>query len=153
RSGHWWSCRCPTHDDRTPSLSVRDGERGLIVRCWAGCEPRDVLTALRWRGLIGGSSETLLSAATPSSGDVDRDDSVRRIEVARRIWSAAQDARGTPVELYLAGRGIVLSPPASLRWVPSLRRLDGTSGPAMVARIDSSDGELVGIARTWLACY
>jgi hypothetical protein len=41
--------------------------------------------------------------------------------------------------------------PPSLRWAPAMRRRDGTDGPAMIGRIDSIDGELIGIARTWLA--
>jgi hypothetical protein len=51
---------------------------------------------------------------------------------------------------YLAGRGINIPVPASLRWAPSLRRADGTHGPAMVARVDGLDGELIGVHRTWL---
>jgi len=37
----------------------------------------------------------------------------------------------------------------SLRWVPALRRTDGTYGPAMVARVDSLDGTLIAVHRTW----
>jgi putative DNA primase/helicase len=51
--GGWWQCRCPAHDDRSPSLSLRDGDRALIVKCWAGCEPRDVLAELRRLRLTG----------------------------------------------------------------------------------------------------
>ena len=40
----------------------------------------------------------------------------RRLRLARRIWDAASNARGTPVENYLAGRGIALPAPPSLRW-------------------------------------
>jgi len=32
-----WSARCPAHDDRSPSLQISEGERGLLIRCWAGC--------------------------------------------------------------------------------------------------------------------
>ena len=56
--GGWWSCRCPAHDDRAPSLSLRDGDRRLIVRCRAGCDPREVLAALHSRGLAGFDDET-----------------------------------------------------------------------------------------------
>jgi hypothetical protein len=48
-----WSARCPAHDDRSPSLSVRvDGDR-LLFHCHAGCGPEDVLAAvgLRWSDL------------------------------------------------------------------------------------------------------
>ena len=51
---------------------------------------------------------------------------------------------------YLAGRGITVNPPPSLRWAPALHRPDGNDAPAMIGRIDSIDGELIGIARTWL---
>ncbi len=52
---------------------------------------------------------------------------------------------------YLAGRRIItLPPPPSLRYAPALRRPDGSRGPAMIARIDSADGELIGVHRTWL---
>jgi len=72
--------------------------------------------------------------------------------MAGRIWDASQQARGTPVAAYLASRGITVNPPPSLRWAPALHRPDGNDAPAMIGRIDSIDGELIGIARTWLTC-
>ena len=39
-------CRCPAHDDRTPSLSLRQGDRGVVVTCFAGCDREDVLREL-----------------------------------------------------------------------------------------------------------
>jgi hypothetical protein len=62
----------------------------------------------------------------------NRRDRERRIEIARRVWNGAKDARGSPVVRYLAGRGITINPPPSLRWAPALRRPDGTQAPAMV---------------------
>jgi hypothetical protein len=35
--GDHWVARCPAHADRSPSLTFRDGQRGLLVHCWAGC--------------------------------------------------------------------------------------------------------------------
>jgi putative DNA primase/helicase len=148
RSGAWWSCRCPAHDDRTPSLSLRDGARGLIVNCWAGCDARDVLAALRRHGLFTGTDDRRSERVTVRSDD--RDNAVRRVALARQIWDAAQDARETPVEQYLRARRITIPVPRMLRWAPSLRRPDGTCGPAMVARIDNIDGALIGVHRTWL---
>jgi hypothetical protein len=51
---------------------------------------------------------------------------------------------------YLASRGITIPLPPSLRGAPALRRPDGGNGPAMVARVDGLDGELIGVHRTWL---
>ncbi len=49
RSGSGWSCRCPSHDDRTPSLSIAEGENGrALVRCHAdhGCTAESITAAL-----------------------------------------------------------------------------------------------------------
>jgi len=39
---------CPAHDDKTPSLSVRLSDCGTrwILKCWAGCENRNIVAAL-----------------------------------------------------------------------------------------------------------
>jgi putative DNA primase/helicase len=151
RSGDWWRCICPVHGSRTgrsATLALRDGEHGIIAVCHAGCSRPDILAELRRRGLLLGATRS--RAAPIPTRSVAPDDTARRIAVARRIWDAAHDARRSPVATYLAGRGITVDPPPSLRWAPALRRPDGTDGPAMIARIDSIDGELIGIARTWL---
>jgi hypothetical protein len=42
-----WLSQCPAHDDRAPSLSVRQGEDGqVLLHCFAGCETAAVLRAL-----------------------------------------------------------------------------------------------------------
>ena len=41
-----WSARCPAHDDQHPSLSIAEGERGVLVTCWAGCTLHDITAAL-----------------------------------------------------------------------------------------------------------
>jgi putative DNA primase/helicase len=150
RSGHWWRCVCPVHGSRTgrsASLALRDGERGLIVVCHAGCPRAEIIAELRRRELIAGRGNGPPAVATrcdEAAGDE------RRVALARVIWEPAQNARRTPVTAYLASRGLTISPPVSLRYAPALRRLGGTSSPAMVARIDNIDGELIGISRTWL---
>src|SRR5712691_12494 len=45
-------CRCPAHDDRTPSLRVGTGRDGkVLVKCHAGCSQERVINALKARGL------------------------------------------------------------------------------------------------------
>jgi hypothetical protein len=144
RSGRWWRCRCPVHCSRGSTLALRDGDRALVAVCHARCSRADILGELRRRGLFDGLEDR--PPPTPAA----RDDDARRVEIARRIWGGARDARGTPVARYLAGRGITLPVPPTLRYAPALRRPDGTSGPAMVACIDGPDGELIGVHRTWL---
>lgn len=42
-----WQARCPAHQDKSPSLSIRELPDGrLLLHCWAGCETADVLAAI-----------------------------------------------------------------------------------------------------------
>ena len=41
-----WAATCPAHADKSPSLSVKEGERGLLLRCFAGCELPAICDAL-----------------------------------------------------------------------------------------------------------
>jgi putative DNA primase/helicase len=121
QSGAWWRCICPLHGSRTGrsvTLALRDGDRGLIIKCFADCDPRDILAEVRRRGLITGRSDDARSAPLIICPD-NRADAAGRIAMARRLWEAAQDARGSPVARYLAGRRITtLPPPRSLSWAP-----------------------------------
>ncbi len=153
-AGGWHYCRCPAHDDRSPSLSLRDGERALIVRCWAGCDPRDVLAELRRRRLIAGEPERDHRRPDRARMAHQREAAARdlagRIVLARRVWNAARSARESPVARYLRSRGIEIPPPC-LRWAP--RCWHGKAGrclAAMVAAIVDAFGELIGVHRTYL---
>jgi putative DNA primase/helicase len=47
RSGGGWVARCPAHDDREPSLSIREGRDGrVLLNCHAGCTFDAVVAAL-----------------------------------------------------------------------------------------------------------
>lgn len=42
-----WSARCPAHDDRGPSLSIKETPDGTtLVHCFAGCSVESVLGAV-----------------------------------------------------------------------------------------------------------
>jgi hypothetical protein len=136
------------HGSRGATLALRDGERGLLVKCFAGCDAHDVLAELRRLRLTGGDRSGAVSFV---DDHIDRRDRERRIEIARRIWAEARDPRGSPVAHYLASRGITTSPlPPSLRWAPRCPHPSRIYLPAMLARIDNIDGELIGIHRTFL---
>ena len=47
RSGTGFVCRCPAHDDRSPSLSVRELNGKLLVHCFGGCPQAAVIAALQ----------------------------------------------------------------------------------------------------------
>jgi hypothetical protein len=42
-----YTARCPAHDDKNPSLAVREGRDGrTLIRCFAGCEPVAIVHAI-----------------------------------------------------------------------------------------------------------
>lgn len=42
----WVAC-CPAHDDKNPSLAVTElGDGKILIKCFAGCAPADVLNAV-----------------------------------------------------------------------------------------------------------
>ena len=42
-----YQARCPTHDDRGPSLSIRELDDGrVLLHCFAGCDTHAVLSAV-----------------------------------------------------------------------------------------------------------
>lgn len=41
-----FQCRCPAHDDQKASLTVSDGNKGLVLYCHAGCVTKDILQAV-----------------------------------------------------------------------------------------------------------
>jgi DNA primase len=156
KAGSGWTARCPAHDDRTPSLSIRDAEDNkVLVRCHAGCGQERVVTALRTRGLWAENSPHSLSRMarrTFVERKPDQDDA-RRSEAALAIWQSAQPAQGTPVETYLASRGIGQPLPDALRFHTGLKQHpSGSIWPAMVALVTiGADGTPVAIHRTYLA--
>ena len=47
---------CPAHDDRNPSLTVKDDNGMVLVKCQSGCSQDAVISALKERGLWDDSS-------------------------------------------------------------------------------------------------
>lgn len=47
RSGNGWVARCPAHNDRNPSLSIRVTPEGrVLMKCFAGCSFEDIRRAI-----------------------------------------------------------------------------------------------------------
>lgn len=156
KAGTTWMARCPAHDDREPSLSIADARDGkVLVRCHAGCDQRDVIAALRARGVWNTGEQRPIrlfrkpDSMPPAGADSD---AVRRTEAALAIWRGAQSAKGTPVETYLRSRGLTVPIPLSIRFHAGLKHPSGGVWPAMVALVtQGADGEPIGIHRTFLA--
>lgn len=103
-SGYVAMCRCPAHSDVDPSLSVRQGDRGILVTCFAGCAREDVLRELS-RVRPDDQYQGPQHGAARWSANVER------------LWDHAIDVRGTLAERYLAGRHL-LPPPPDVRFHP-----------------------------------
>ena len=42
-----WVALCPAHDDRRPSLSIREAvDHKVLLKCWAGCGATEIVNAL-----------------------------------------------------------------------------------------------------------
>lgn len=139
-------CRCPAHEDRTPSLSVTLGSRAILFHCFAGCTNAAVMAALAQRGvrsstLFDGRTEpvrTAIPEAMPS-------------EHIQRLWREATCLVDSPAERYLAGRAIHAGSP-DLRYHP--RTPLGPKGlvrfhPSLLAAVRTDLG-VIALHRTFL---
>jgi hypothetical protein len=45
RNGAWTAC-CPAHDDKSPSLAIREEDGKVLLHCFGGCEVSSVVAAL-----------------------------------------------------------------------------------------------------------
>jgi Toprim domain len=156
RVGVAWMARCPAHDDREPSLSIRDSDDGkVLVRCHAGCDQAQVIEELRLRGLWYGK---ILPAHSYSpikscSAPLAESESALNRRRARALWQESIPIVGTLAENYLAKRGINVSSntdPTVLRFHPSCP-YGGSQYPCLLALMsDVQTNESRAILRTAL---
>lgn len=140
-------CRCPAHDDRTPSLSVRIGSKSLLFKCFAGCSAIEILRAVRRLDFTvpvsvapGERSAEPLSAGLAGA--------------AHRLWEQSVPLAGSPGEAYLASRGLSLRPP-DLRFnarTPFGRGRQVRFRPAIIAAVRTGR-TLVAVQRLFLASH
>lgn len=135
-------CRCPAHDDATPSLSVRLGDSAILFHCFAGCTPVEVMKALQRKRL-----HDRTAVALPTSKP-KRDMGA----LALRLWQASRPIVGTLAEDYLQARGLQVPFPKALRFNPAT--ILGSGGarkvmPAMIAAVENDLG-IVAVQRTFL---
>lgn len=161
RNGRGWLCRCPAHDDKTPSLSVATGRDGrLLLTCFAGCTFDDVRAALVRDGILEGKRtdrpvQRYRSPAIVLPDQLEEADRQRRIDRAIDIFHEAGGITGTLGERYLLEhRGITVTtdPGADFYLLERLRfhaacPFKGGRAPAIVAAVTGPSGYLRGIWR------
>ncbi len=166
RSGKWYSCLCPAHNDHNPSLSICLGDNGtLVLNCFVGCDPKDIFREIKNRNLLPHSYyerrrvEPLNSNRNNLTGTVNTQkepqENHNRIK-AQKLWEGAIDPQDTQVKTYLTSRGIHLTIPPSLRFFPAHDYYDKNTGsksnhPCMIAAITRwSSDEVIAVHRTYL---
>jgi putative DNA primase/helicase len=113
RTARGYVCLCPIHDDSSPSLSLAMDGDTLLVHCFVGCPPEEVLTAVRETGYSGfiERNENFFAEQTAES----------KKEYAQAIWNEARPAKGTLAETYLRSRDITIDVPDCIRYHPRLK--------------------------------
>lgn len=135
-------CRCPAHDDGSPSLSVRLGDTAILFHCFAGCTAIEIMKALQRKRLHD------RSAVAMPEGKPKRDMGA----LALRLWNASKPIAGTLAEDYLLARGLSAPFPKALRFNPETILGSGADKrvmPAMIAAVENDLG-LVAVQRTFL---
>lgn len=159
-SGGWWRCRCPVHKSTNASLALRDGDRGLIIYCHAGCKPADIRDELRRSGLLDclASGSPLPTPPTLRTRDAEEQNRRRRLRLAQDIIAATLPVEDTVAERYLQTRtpGLLTTIPQVLRYIPmgdvyARHTQSGACRPVLVAVVEHVDFGVVGCHRTWLA--
>lgn len=129
-------CRCPAHEDRVASLSVRVGDRSLLFKCFAGCDTASVLAALRARRC----DVPRLKDRHPADHEIDG--VILALGRVRSLWFEGKPLPGTIGEAYLRNRGIPALPSA-LRFHPLCPVGQGRSlrfRPALIAAVTCHKG-------------
>jgi putative DNA primase/helicase len=156
RVGHDWRCDCPIHQGH--SLTIADGRDGkLLVKCFGGCEWREIFNEFRNLGLISGrpvdldpEQEDELRRRREAEAKAEIERLRRRISAARDLSRHSKDAAGTPVEAWLRTRGYTDPIPTVLRFLEHCPHRNGRYYPAMVAPIVNVAGEQVAVHKTFV---
>lgn len=95
KQGEQWMARCPAHDDRNPSLSIKQGDDGrALLYCHAGCATAAIVSALNLE-------ERELFADVPAAGSrPTRSTPPRSFPTGREALSAYKATLGEPSALW-----------------------------------------------------
>lgn len=156
---------CAFHNERTPSMQLNDAKgtyhcfgcnaSGDIVKYVMKTEDIGFLDAMKWLGaasLPGVDPAQRAKAAAEDEGDRQR-----AIDRAQSVWDKAVPAPGTPAEVYLRSRGIIMPAPHTIRFARTPAWYDDDTGqcgpdlPALVGAVVDGDDQLIGLQRIFLA--
>ena len=155
RAGSEWKGCCPFHADRSPSFTIfAGGERFHCFGCGASGDVLDFVQ--RAYGVsLPEAAQRLGAGDLPTIQPAHGSEFRRAVKpdtsgAALSLWNSTVPAAGTPVEAYLAFRGINSPIPPDIRF----QRLpcDNLGAlPCLVAAVRNVAGDVTGIQRIWLA--
>lgn len=101
-----WIARCPAHDDKSPSLSIRGADDRVLLKCWAGCGASEIV------GAVGLRLADLFEQPLQSDGPIPARSRWDRRDAWRCLWHealiaalvASDAARGQPLSQEDAAR-------------------------------------------------
>ena len=69
-----WMAKCPAHEDKVKSLSVRESEDITLLFCHAHCQPIEVLEALDlpWSAMFGDADDHLIRPVPPKGEEAPK---------------------------------------------------------------------------------
>lgn len=144
--GSYGMCSCPglSHQrgDKRPSLKVSDSDRGEpLVHCFAGCDWRDVKTALRRQGLLenfcGSKRADFDQRRFEDLQRKQQEQDRKRSAAAHRVWDRCSPAAsGGLADTYLRSRGLWLPQSEVIREIAGIKHADsGRIFPAMICAV------------------
>ncbi len=99
------SALCPAHQDRSPSLSVAEGRKGILLRCFAECDKPAIVAAL---GLT--MADLFFDAPSPHGHQpIPRPVKIDYTALAFRYELAALDRRLRAERVLQTAHGIAIS--------------------------------------------
>lgn len=157
RSGRQWKCKCVAHEDAAPSMIIFDGREQVQVRCLAGCDQRDLIGALKARGLWDGDRLVASSdRREPLAAKVSHETHALVMrDRAKQIFDQAVLTIGTSAQAYLESRELwsVARDYEDIRFHPNCPRGPGRQ-PALVIAMRSLASrnfeDITGVQRIYL---
>jgi hypothetical protein len=152
--GSYGLARCPVHDDRKPSLKIKDDKTkrdGIDLICFAGCDWRDIKAELERQKLIEGVGQRRPSPtrcrpspAQPSKPPLSPEE---RTQIALRIWSHSVPLKNTLGWRYFTERRQLH---IGLLDVSHVLRWHAAEHAVIALMTDAVTGKPTGIHRTYL---
>lgn len=118
KSGGGYTARCPAHEDKRNSLSIKEGDDGrVLVKCFAGCTVEDIVAAKGWKlaDLFPQNGTQASGRGKPADPTPKSDRTFEATDAdVERIQCALIDS--TECLRYIEGRGISLMVAVDLKW-------------------------------------